>query len=132
MNDALLMRGIERFGHIERNLQGAVEVHGMAVENLEERVPFHELHGNVGTAGVLTDLVDRANVGVVESGSGAGLASEAFQRGGVFAQLVGQKFECHETAKIDVLGLVDEPHAPTAEQLNDAVMRDDRVDHWWD
>ena len=129
MNDALLVRRVQRFGNVERNPQGLVGVQRIAVEHLEERVALHVLHHDVRTVAVLADFVHRADVGMVQSGSGARLAAKALQRGGVLDHVVRQEFQRHEAAKIEVLGLVNQSHTPTANQFNNAVVRYDRVDH---
>ena len=43
--------------------------------------------------------------------------------------IFGQEFERDEATKLGVLGLVDDAHAPAAELLDDAVMRDGLADH---
>ena len=61
------------------------------------------------------DFVDRANIGMIESGSRTSLAAKAFQRLRVAGEFIGQKFEGDKAAKLDVLGLVNNSHAPAAQ-----------------
>jgi len=126
------MRGVQGFGNIQRNPQGLVDVHRIAVEELEEGVALEVLHYDERTATVLANLVNRADVGVIQSRSSACLAAKAIQCGGVAGEIVGQKLQCNETAKVEVLSFVNHSHAPTANQFNDAVVRYDRVDHCGD
>ena len=91
--------------------------------------PFQVLHHDERTVAILADLVDRADVGMVQSRSGTRLATKTLQRGGIRNHVVRQEFQRHETAKIEVLGLVHQSHTPTANQFNNAVVRYDRVDH---
>jgi len=79
---------------------------------------------------VFADFVDGANIGMVESGSGAGFATKAFESLRVARELVGQKFEGDEAAEFGVFRLVDDAHTAAAELLDDAVMRDSLADHW--
>jgi hypothetical protein len=76
---------------------------------------------------VLADFVNGADIGMVESGSGTGFATETFQRLWVLRYIVGEKFKRDKATERGVLGLVDDAHASAAEFLDDAVMRDDLV-----
>src|SRR5208283_2247962 len=49
----------------------------------------------------------------------------------IAGKLFRQKFEGGKSVKPRVLGLVHHTHATAAELLDDAVMRDDLVDHYW-
>jgi hypothetical protein len=73
---------------------------------------------------VLADLVNRADVGMVEGRSRASLATKSFERLRVSRQFIGQEFEGDEAAKLSVLSLVHHTHPSTAELLNDSVVRD--------
>src|SRR5262249_10574980 len=89
---------------------------------------FKQLHDEEGLAAVLVDVVDRADVRVVQGGGGPGLAAEALQRVAVVGVPFGQELEGHVPAEPGVLGPVDHAHAAAAEALQDAVMRDDLAD----
>jgi hypothetical protein len=47
-----------------------------------ERAAVHEFHGDEGMAVLLADVVDGADVGMVERGGSFGFATEALERGG--------------------------------------------------
>ena len=74
------------------------------------------------------DLIDGADVGMVQCGGGTRLPAEAFQRLRVLGNFVGQEFEDHEAAEHGVLGVVDHAHA-AAELLDDAIVGDGLADH---
>ena len=59
---------------------------------------------------VLPDVVDRADVGVVEGRGGAGFALEPFDRVRVAGRLRGQELERDAAAQAPVFGLVDDTH----------------------
>jgi hypothetical protein len=73
--------------------------------------------------------MDRANIGVVESGCCTRFATETFQGVRVLGKVSGEKLECHESPKFGVLGLVHYTHPAAAQLLDDAVMRDGLADH---
>jgi hypothetical protein len=43
---------------------------------------------------------------------------------------IGQELQCDETVQAGVFSLVNHAHATAAEFLDDAVMRNDRADHY--
>jgi hypothetical protein len=61
---------------------------------------------------VFTDLIDRADIRMVERGCGAGLAAEAVQSLRVLSNAVGKEFQSDETTKVSVLGFVTTPIPP--------------------
>ena len=80
---------------------------------------------------VLVDVVDRADVGVLERGGRAGLALEPLERLRVARQLLGQELQRDAAAELQVLGLVDDAHAAAAELREDPVVGDRLADHAW-
>ncbi len=70
-----------------------------------------------------------ADVGMVQRRSRPGLASEAFERLRVVGNLIRQEFQGDETSEFDILGLVDHPHAASAQFFEDAVVRNGLADH---
>src|SRR5207249_11869426 len=78
---------------------------------------------------VVRDLVYGADIGMVQSGRGPRLATEAFDDLRVLGDFIRQKFQRRKASEHGVLGLVDHAH-PAADQLRDnAVMRDGLPNH---
>ncbi len=97
-----------------------------------ERHAIEKFHGDEADAAfAFADFVDGADVVVIERGGGAGFAAEAFERGGIFGDVVGKKFQRDETAEREVFGFVDDSHAAAAEFFDDAVVGDCLAEHWW-
>jgi hypothetical protein len=86
-------------------------------------------HDDESLAVLLVDLVDGADIGMVEGGSGSCFAPEALQRLMVFGYVVRKELERDKAAQFDVLGFIDHTHTAAAELLNDAVVRDSLADH---
>ncbi len=78
---------------------------------------------------MLVDIVDGANVGMVEGGGGLGFALEALERLMVLGHFLRQEFERHEAVELRVLSFVDDTHAPAAQLLQDAVVGDGCAGH---
>jgi hypothetical protein len=85
--------------------------------------------GQIGTgAAIIVDMVpnvvESADVRMVQRGGGFGLALKTGKHLGVFGYIIGKKLQGDKAIEFDVLGLVDDTHATAAESLDDAVMRD--------
>src|SRR5882762_3308921 len=78
---------------------------------------------------MLADLVDGADVRMVEGRSCTCLAAEPFQCLRILPHIFGEKLQRDEAPKLGVLSLVHHAHSAAAEFLNNAVVRDDLFDH---
>ena len=79
---------------------------------------FEKLHHDKGLAVLLADIVNGADVGVVQCGGGLRFTPEASQGLGIVGHLVRQKLQGDKAEQARVLGLVDHAH-PTAAELPD-------------
>jgi hypothetical protein len=79
---------------------------------------------------LMADLVDDANIRVVQRRRCASLALEAFQCGGIRAEFGRKKLQRYVPAERFVLSLIDNTHATTTQLVQDAVVRDGLADHW--
>src|SRR5262245_9310045 len=71
MNDLLLMRGVERVCDLDCQLQQVGDRGRFAGNALLQHAAFEELHRDEASVLVLADVVDRADVLMVEGGSRA-------------------------------------------------------------
>ena len=76
------------------------------------------------------NLVNGADVGVIQRGSGTRFAAEALQRLRVLVEFFREKFERHTAAKLEIFGGVDHTHAAAPELFQNAVMRESLADHY--
>src|SRR5215469_7603226 len=86
------------------------------------------LHGDECPAGVFADVVNGANVGMVQSGGGFRFPAKAFDSVRIVGDFIWQEFQCDEAVETGVLGFIDNTHATTAESFEDAVMGDGLAD----
>ena len=87
-----------------------------------QRLAFEKFHGDEGFAVFFADVVNGADVGMIERGGGLGFALEARESLRICGNSFRQKFERDEAQQADVFGFVDHAHAATAELFEDAVM----------
>jgi len=72
----------------------------------------------------LINLMNRTNVGMVESSGCSSLTEESLFRFLVAEQVRGQEFQRHLALEFGVLSLINDTHAALAELLDDLVMAD--------
>jgi hypothetical protein len=87
------------------------------------------LHSNEGLPTLLADVIDGADVRMVQSGSSLRFALEAAERLRVFGHVIRQELERDKTVQPRVFTLVDDTHPAAAQLFDDAVVRDSLVDH---
>ena len=93
-------------------------------EQLAQVLALEQLHGHVGHAALLAEVVDRDDVGVVELGRGAGLALEALAGALVLAQLAEHDLDRHVAPEHGVVGAEDLAHGARADLPDDGVLAD--------
>src|ERR1700688_1628312 len=78
---------------------------------------------------VVIDLVDGADVGMVQLRSGAGFPLEAVQRLLIAGHIVRNKLEGYVTAQACVFSFIDDPHTSAPKLTENAVVGDRLADH---
>jgi hypothetical protein len=91
--------------------------------------PFQQLHGDEVLCTLLVDLMDRANVGMIQGRSGAGFPLKALNRLPVAGVLFRKEFQGHAAPEPHILSPVDYAHPATAQLLQNAVMRNGLTKH---
>ncbi len=76
MHDALGMRGVQRIGDLDRDLQQLIGLQRFSGDALPQRLAFQQLHGDEGPLLVFANVVNDADVGVIQSRGGARFALE--------------------------------------------------------
>ena len=128
MDDAFGVRGVERVGDFDAEIEQRFHIEGPAGNAVLQRHAVEKFHDDEGASIVLADFVDGADIGMIQRGSGAGFAAETFERLRIADEIFGKKFKGDEAAEFGVLGFVDDTHASAAEFFDDAVMGDGLAD----
>jgi hypothetical protein len=129
MDDSLRVRRIECVRNLDAELDNAVELERMAFDEMFEGLTFEQLHHEELLSFVFADVVDRADVRMVQRGRGTCLALKTLRRRGILRPLQRQELERHVPAEPDILGAVHDAHAAPAELLEDPVVRDGLAEH---
>ena len=124
MNDADLVRGVERAGDLTRQRHRALQAQRASPAHpVAERLTLEPLHHQVGAAvarGPGVEHLDDARV--LERGRGPDLAEEVGHRGRIAAQLRRQHLDVGLATDDRVLGQIRGAQAPGAELAGDAVV----------
>jgi hypothetical protein len=126
---------IEGVGNLDRQQQRGVGVKWTACDCVLEGEAVQKLHGDEGLRlvfldQVLINLVNGANVGMVQGRGGLGLALETGQGLGIFGHFVRKEFQGYEAVQLDVFRFVHDAHAAATEFFNHSVVRGGLPDHW--
>ena len=81
VHDVLGVCGIQCFGDLDSEFQNDVDLQQRSVEPTPKCLALEQLHHDEGLALVLIDLVDRADVRMVQGCRGAGFPKKAAKRG---------------------------------------------------
>jgi hypothetical protein len=122
MQDALLVGGRQTGADAARDLDCFVL--RQTPDSPEQRgqvLSVDVLHGKVGVAVQLADVVDPANVGMGDLERDADLVQEALVAVRVPRQRPGQELQRHGLAQFEVVRAVDLAHPAAPEQADDAV-----------
>jgi hypothetical protein len=71
---------LQRSGNLQSQRQQFLQFHRPFGQNVFERLALQQLHGNEWAALMLANLIDGANIGMVQCRRGAGFLLEALQR----------------------------------------------------
>ena len=91
--------------------------------------PIQELHRDKWVTLVLANVMNSANVWMIESGSGLRFTLETSQSLRISSNFIRQELQCNEAMQPGVLGLKDHTHAAAAELLDDTIVRNGLADH---
>ena len=129
VDDAFGVGGVERVGDLdaERSEPSSISS-GLPAIRCFSVCPSRNFHGDEGSPIVLVNLVDRADVRMVQSGRSLGFPLETAESLRVVGEFVGQELQGDVATELEVLRLVDHTHAPAADPLEDAVVGD-RLPH---
>src|SRR5262249_25124820 len=92
-----------------------------------ERDTVKKFHDKEGLARLLADVINRADIRVIQGRSRFGFAPESLKRLAVIGEIFGQKPEGDEASEAGVFGFVNHSHTTSTELFDDLVVRDGLV-----
>ena len=121
MDDRVSMCLVERVGDLNRVPKRLVERQCAFLQAFSQRLPFEVLHDEVVDAVLLTNIMERADMRVIQRRDGAGFALEAFAELRIRCNVRGQDFDRDGAIEASVAGFVDFTHAPRTNGREDLV-----------
>ena len=122
MDDAGLVRGLQRLGDLFRNRERLLDGDRPIGEPISERGPFDQLQDERLGVGRLLDAVDGGDAGVVETGEHLRFPLEPGEAIWVGREGVGKNLQGDLTPELRVGGLIDLSHPPLADEGGDVVV----------
>src|SRR5437660_2373185 len=119
--DALLMRGRETFGDLQRIFDRLALRQSCATHSLTQRLAFEQFRDHVGGAVEGIDIIDRENIGMIESPRGLCFLFEPPQSIGVCGKICRKNFDRHVALKLWIVSAVDFAHAARADLRADFI-----------
>jgi len=122
MNDAFGVSCVERIGDLRGEIENLINGERTGLDCVFERGPFEQFHDDEGFAVGGADVVNRADVRMIESGRGFGFAVEAREGMRIGGDIFGEEFERDVAVEARVFGFVHHTHAAVSDFGEDAVM----------
>ena len=127
MDDSLAMRLVERVGDLGRDLQRLLERKRPFLEARGQRLALQVRHDEKVRAIDAADVVDAADVGMVQSRDRASLALEPGPPFGIASDLTWQDLDRDRPIEARVAGFVDLTHSTHANLGRDLVRAEERA-----
>ncbi len=124
MHDAFRVRRVECIRDSGAQVQKHFDIERPVIERVLERAPLQKFHGDEGAAAIFADIVNRANVGMIQSGSSLRFALKTLERLRIVFKFRREKFQRDGAVQFRVFGLVDDAHASAAKSFEHAEMQD--------
>lgn len=114
VDDPLPVRRVEGVGDLGAEIEDRRFRHRARREERLERLPLEQFHGEEALSFVLAEIVDRADVWMVQRRGSARLPFEPLDRARIVGQLRGQELQRDVPAQSQILGAIDDAHADRA------------------
>ena len=111
-------RGADLNGDVERLVHLQLR---RTAQPVSECFPFEKLEDQIIELAVAADVVDGADVRIVQRGNDARLLLEALARFGIGGECAGQNLDGHRAIEPGVAGAIDLAHAARADRRDDLV-----------
>ena len=131
MNDSFGVRGVERVGNFNGEGEQIAGLNRRSIDTVFQRHAIKKLHRNERLSTLvagISDIVDRADVGMIEGRCGLGFALKPCERLRIASDILREELQRHKTVKARVLRLIDDTHASATKFFDDAVMGEGLAD----
>lgn len=127
MHDSSVVRRRQPARDFHAGIASLARPHRTATEAIPQGLSLEQFRDDVGTPIVLPDVVNRNNIGVVESGRGLRLQLEAMETSSIARPLVRQNFDGHVAFERSVARTIDFAHAARSQGRDDLIAMQPRA-----
>ena len=129
MDDSLGMRRIERIRNLHAEIEHLLDRQRFIFDPVLQRLAIEKFHGDERLAIYFVHVVNRADIGMIQSGGRACFPSKSFERLAIRGKIFRQEFQRNEAAELRIFGLEHDAHTAATDFFNHAVVRDGFSDH---
>ena len=129
MDDAGRVGHFECVGNLYPKVQKLVERNGLALDAILQRRALQAFHNDEKPVLVFADVVDGADVGMIQRGRRARFPLKSFARLRILCQFLGKELQGHAPAEALVFRLIHNAHSAAAQLSYNAVMGDCLFEH---
>ena len=115
MDDAVAMSALEAVANFSADTSELLERKRAFFQTIGESFTLEIFHDDVANAVLFADVVELADVGMIQGRDGAGFAFEACVRFGFFGEMFGENLDGDGAVEAGVARAVDFAHAACAE-----------------
>ncbi len=121
MGHAVAVRFVERAGNLSPILKHLRRRQRTFFQSLGQRLSLQVFHDNEINSVVGADIVQRADIGMIQAGNNFGLALEALPPGRVVSKMRGKNLDSHSPVQARVSRPIDFPHSTGAQRSDDLI-----------
>ena len=133
MHHTLTVRLVQRIGDLDGVFEGLIQRQSAFLQTLLERLTLHVLHDEVVNPVLFADVVERADVRVVQAADGPCFTLEAFPALRIGGQVFGKDFDGNRAVQPGVGCTIHLTHTTGTELVGDFVWAQARTcseRHW--
>src|SRR5439155_18142117 len=123
MNNAFAVRSVEGVSNLNRQRQQSLGIQRTPGNLILQRYPVQKLHGDEGLPFAFADVVDSADIGMIQSSGSLRLTLKPAQSLGIASDFFRQQLQRDEAVQARVLRFVHHTHATAAELLKNPIVR---------
>ena len=112
---------VQRICNLRAQFDDLLQRQGTLLQPLRQRLTFDALHHQVIDAIMQTDIVQDANVRVIQMGDGLGFPLEALLAHGIRRELRGKNLDSDSALKPCILGTIHLSHPAYTQRRNDLI-----------
>src|SRR5262249_19049858 len=111
VDDPLCVRSIQSVSDPDGNTEQMLKFHGLTRDSVRQGFTFQIFHSDEGLAVFFADIMNGANVGMIQCRCSLGLTPESLKCLGGIGEVFRKEFQCDKAVKAGILGLVDHTHS---------------------